>query len=42
MRLRVSWSFGLGGGDRQWPGRHRSCNPYNPYIHSSRLITGLR
>ena len=41
MRLRVSWPFGPVGGDRGWPGRHRSCNPYNPHIPGNRLITGL-
>ena len=41
MRLRVSWPFGLVGGDRGWPGRQRSCNPNKLYIHGSRLITDL-
>ena len=42
MRLTASWPFGLLGGDRGWLGRHRSSNPYNPYIHGSRFITSFR
>ena len=42
MRLRVSWPFESVGGERGWPSGHCSCNPYNPYIHGSRLITDFK